>query len=116
MVRASGAYVRLFERCDVVLSPTLARPSWPLGHFSPAAGRETLIRRTEEAVGYTPVHNAAGCPGVSMPLGTDDGLPVGVHAAAPPGGDRRLLSLAYELEEAAPWRDRRPDTSWLEQA
>jgi amidase len=33
------AYLRLFDRCDVVLSPTLARPSWPLGHLSPDAGR-----------------------------------------------------------------------------
>ncbi len=109
MVRASGAYVRLFERCDVVLSPTLARPSWPLGHFSPASGRETLIRRTEEAVGYTPVHDAAGCPAMSVPLGRHDGLPVGIHFAAAPGADRLLLGLAYELEAAAPWVDVAPD-------
>jgi amidase len=110
---ASTAYLRLFDRCDVVLSPTLARPCWPLGHLSPSAGRETLIRRTEEAVGYTPVHNAAGCPAMSLPLGRVDGLPVGVHVAGPPGADRRLLALAYELEAAAPWAGVRPDTTWL---
>ena len=111
---AGRAYVRLFERYDVVLSPTLARTSWPLGHLHPAAGRETLIRRTEEAVGYTPVHNAAGCPAMSVPLGRSDGLPVGMHVAAPPGADALLLALAYELEQAAPWTDVRPDTAWLE--
>ncbi len=110
---AARAYLRVFERCDVVLSPTLARVSWPVGHLSPAAGRETLVRRTQEAVGYTPVHNVAGCPAVSLPLGRDGGLPVGVHAAAAPGADRLLLSLAYELEAAAPWADVRPDTAWL---
>jgi amidase len=110
---AGRAYLRLFERCDVVLSPTLARISWPLGHLSPAAGRETLIRRTEEAVGYTPVHNAAGCPAMSVPLGRQDGLPVGLHFAAPPGADRVLLALAYELEAAAPWAGATADTAWL---
>jgi amidase len=85
-----------------------------LGHLSPAAGRETLIRRTEEAVGYTPVHNAAGCPGMSVPLGHGNGLPIGIHVAAAPGADRLLLALAYELEAAAPWAARVPDTGWLD--
>jgi amidase len=107
------AYLRLFERCDVVLSPTLARASWPLGHLSPAAGMPTLIRRTEEIVGYTPVHNPAGCPAMSVPLGRCDGLPVGMHVAARPGADGVLLALAAELEAAAPWADVRPDPSWL---
>jgi amidase len=107
------AYLRLFERCDVVLSPTLARVSWPIGHLSPAAGRETLIRRTREAVGYTPIHNVAGGPAMTVPLGRHEGLPVGIHFAAAPGADRLLLSLAYELEAAAPWTAAMPDTAWL---
>jgi amidase len=107
------AYLRLFERCDVVLSPTLARVSWPIGHLSPAAGREILIRRTQEAVGYTPIHNVAGCPAMTVPLGRHEGLPVGFHFAAAPGADRLLLSLAYELEAAAPWTADMPDTAWL---
>jgi amidase len=106
---ATRGYLRLFERCDVVLSPTLARVSWPVGHLSPSAGRETLIRRTEEAVGYTPIHNIAGCPAMSVPLGRSDGLPVGIHFAARPGADRLLLALAYELEEVAAWTHARPE-------
>jgi amidase len=106
---ATRGYLALFDRCDVVLSPTLARVSWPVGHLSPAAGRETLIRRTEEAVGYTPIHNVAGCPAMSVPLGRDGGLPVGIHFAARPGADRLLLALAAELEEAVPWAGARPE-------
>jgi amidase len=111
---AARAYLRVFQECDVVLSPTLARVSWPVGHLAPDVGRAELVRRTEEAVGYTPIHNVAGCPAMSVPLGMDDGLPVGMHVAAPPGCERRLLLLAYELEEAAPSWNRRPDTSWLQ--
>jgi len=31
------------------------------------------------------------------------GLPIGVHFAAAQGHDRRLLEVAYELEEAQPF-------------
>ncbi|WP_369255218.1 amidase [Geodermatophilus amargosae] len=108
MTQAARAYLRLFADHDVVLSPTLARASWPIGYLDPAAGRETLVRRTEDAVGYTPIHNVAGCPAMSVPLGRHDELPVGIHVAARPGADRLLLELAFELEEAAPWADTRP--------
>jgi amidase len=53
------------------------------------------------------VQNVTGSPAVSMPLGrTVDGLPIGVQVVAPYGREDRLLSLAYELEEAAPWPTR----------
>ncbi|MGY6502468.1 MAG: amidase [Acidimicrobiales bacterium] len=105
---ASAAYRWLFERCDVVLSPTFARLPYPLGTLHPDLGREELIRRTEEIVGYTPIHNVAGCPAMSVPLEWHDGLPVGMHLAAAPGDDARLLGLAYQLEAARPWAYRRP--------
>jgi amidase len=115
MADAAAAYLRLFDHHDVILSPTLARTSWPLGHLAPTLGRDELIRRTEDAVGYTPIHNVAGSPAMSVPLGQHDGLPVGIHLAAAPGADRLLLALGYELEAAAPWADRRPDLGWLQQ-
>ena len=69
--------------------------------------REELIARTERAVGYTPIHNIAGCPAMSVPLHVaPSGLPIGSHFAARRGAEATLLALAYELEEARPWRDR----------
>lgn len=109
LTAAARSYLALFERHDVVLSPTLASASVPTGHLAPTLGREELIRRTERIVGYTPIHNPAGCPAISLPLGSDDaGSPIGIHCAAAPGQDALLLSLAHELEQAAPWAQRRP--------
>jgi amidase len=52
----------------------------------------------------TPVQNVSGAPAMSLPLGrSSEGLPIGVHLAAPFGHERRLLEVALELEEAAPW-------------
>ncbi len=91
----------------MVLTPTLATEPWPIGHLSPVLGREELLRRTARAVGYTPIHNIAGCPGMSVPLYfPEGGLPIGTHFAAAPGADALLLGLAYQLEQARPWKDR----------
>ena len=44
---------------------------------------------------------------MSVPLHfPEGGLPIGTHFAAAPGADALLLGLAYQLEEARPWKDR----------
>lgn len=73
---------------------------------------ESRLDRTEQIVGYTPIHNMAGCPAMSVPLAwSSDGLPIGMHVAAAPGRDALLLQLAYQLKGARPWRHRRPTAS-----
>jgi amidase len=63
-------------------------------------------------LGYTPIHNAAGCPAMSVPLNwSERGLPIGAHFAAAPGQEALLLGLAYELERARPWHQRWPPYS-----
>jgi amidase len=100
-------YLAAIRGFDAVLTPTLGTLPWRIGHLSPVLPREELLRRTGRAVGYTPIHNIAGCPAMSVPLHwTDDGVPVGIHLAAAPGADALLLGLAYQLEAARPWRDR----------
>lgn len=104
---ATEAYLAATRPFDAVLTPTLATLPWRTGHLSPVLPREELLRRTARSVGYTPIHNIAGCPAMSVPLHwTDGGGPIGAHFAAAPGADALLLGLAYQLEEARPWRDR----------
>jgi amidase len=51
------------------------------------------------------MYNVTGNPAISLPLGTDqNGMPMGVQFAAAFGMDGLLLELAYELEEAKPFR------------
>jgi amidase len=100
-------YLAAVAAYDVVLTPTLAVTPWRIGHLSPVLPREELLRRTREAVGYTPIHNVVGCPAMSVPLHwTDEGHPIGSHFAAAPGAEALLLGLAYQLEEARPWHHR----------
>ena len=97
------------EQYDVLLCPTLTSKPKPLGYLSPNLNRDTLICRTEEYVGYTPIHNISGMCAMSVPLFVSpSGLPMGSHFAAKPGAESTLLGLAYQLEAAAPWAGRLP--------
>ena len=104
--RQMGAFL---DRFDVALCPTIPSDLYALGTLAPALERDELIRRTEQLAGYTPVHNMAGVPAMTVPLHVaSNGWPIGSHFAAASGREATLLSLAYELEEAVPWRHRRP--------
>jgi amidase len=96
---------RLFRTHDVVLTPTLADPPTPIGHFDPTADYQQIIARLMDWVAFTPLQNATGDPAISLPLAESAaGLPIGMMFSAAPGQERRLLELAYELEAARPWR------------
>ncbi|WP_413774387.1 amidase family protein [Marinobacter sp. AN1] len=56
---------------------------------------------------FTQLANLTGTPAISLPLSwSEQGLPVGVQFGAPHGDEGRLLQLAAQLEEAAPWYNR----------
>jgi len=95
---------RLTETYDVVMMPTLADVTPPIGHLDPTAEYKQIIDRLIEWVAFTPLQNATGEPAISLPLAESaSGHPVGMMFAAPIGHEARLLELAYELEEARPW-------------
>ena len=95
---------KFFADHDVVLTPTLSLVTPELGWLNPSQSFEVVMERLLEWVAFTPLQNATGDPAISLPMGTSSkGLPVGVQLAAAQGHDRRLLELAYELEEAQPF-------------
>jgi len=94
---------------DVVLSPVLSSGPPLLGEVGPLVPFDTLVARLIEYVGYTPIHNVAGAPAMSVPLyWSDAGLPIGTMFATRAGNERTLFELAYELEAAHPWAHRIP--------
>jgi amidase len=95
---------RFYTDYDVLLTPTLAGGTPPIGHLDPTADYEQVMDRLVEWVAFTPLQNATGEPAVSLPLGQSaNGMPVGMMFSAAIGMERRLLELAYELERAHPW-------------
>ncbi|MHC9297490.1 amidase [Mycobacterium sp. LTG2003] len=96
---------RLSNSYDAVLMPTLAEPTLQIGRLDPTADYDQIIERLIDWVAFTPLQNATGDPAISLPLAqTATGLPVGMMLSTTVGREARLLELAYELEEAQPWR------------
>ncbi|TEX52491.1 MAG: hypothetical protein B7C55_00115 [Actinomycetales bacterium mxb001] len=100
-----------FSRYDVLLTPTLAATLAPVGEYDPHAltpAKETFATWSKWET-FLPVFNTTGQPAISLPLHmTPDGLPIGMQLVGGLGQEALLLSLAASLEEALPWRDRRP--------
>lgn len=97
---------------DAVISPVTSHVAPRLGYFGADLDFETQYQRTTHYATFTPLHNVAGTPSMSVPgYFTEDGRPVGVQIAAGLGKERMLFEIAYELEEMRPWRDRLPEIS-----
>jgi amidase len=93
---------------DLLLTPTLGAPPPELGWFT-AAGPEEEGARIASFIPYTAQFNLTGQPAISLPPHwTPGGLPVGVQLAAAYGREDTLIRIARQLEQAAPWSERRP--------
>ncbi len=99
---------RIFQRYDVVLMPTTAKPPAPIGSIDGLEAWPT----DKLMVGYCPYTwpwNVLGWPGVNVPAGvTAGGLPVGAQLLGPANTEGRLLSLAAQLERVERWDRLRP--------
>ncbi|MCW2652619.1 MAG: amidase [Mycobacterium sp.] len=105
LATARRATMRFFSTYDAVLTPTLATQTPAIGHLDPTADFDQIMNRLMDWVAFTPLQNVTGEPAISLPLAeTAAGLPQGMMLSAGVGEEARLLELAYELEEARPWR------------
>jgi len=99
---------RVFERHDVLITPSTASPPPRIGRLQ---GRGALMTLNAVAgwVPYNGVWNATGQPAASVPAGLGaDGLPRGVQLVGRVNDEATLLSLAAQIEAERPWVQLRP--------
>jgi aspartyl-tRNA(Asn)/glutamyl-tRNA(Gln) amidotransferase subunit A len=84
-------YEQAFERCDVVIGPTTPTVAFALG-----SRQDPLQMYVSDE--YTVLSNLSGQPAMSVPVGFDDGLPVGLHLMAPTLGEATMLRVARAIE------------------
>jgi len=107
VARAVGPF---FEDYDIYISPTLAKPPVLLGDIDTnTADWSEFFSHMFEFMPFTSLFNVSGAAGVSLPVWWNAaGLPIGCQFITRMGRDGVLLSLAAQIERAAPWSERRP--------
>lgn len=95
-------FTSAFAEVDVILGPTTPNPAWKLGEKN----NDPVAQYLEDI--YTITANLAGIPGLSMPAGFVDGLPVGVQLLAPYFQEGRLLNVAHQYQLATDWHTQAP--------
>jgi amidase len=98
------------ETYDVWMATTMGAPPVRNGTFD--FHEKDPLKAFAPIIDYlpvTPLQNATGQPGISLPLHwAANGLPVGLHFAGRFGDEATLLRLASQLETAKPWANRHP--------
>ena len=95
-------FVSAFDEVDVILGPTTPNLAWKLGEKN----NDPVSAYLEDI--YTITANLAGIPGLSMPAGFIDGLPVGVQLLAPYFQESRLLNVAHQYQQVTEWHKQAP--------
>ena len=92
---------RIFERCDVVLTPATAKPAPRIGVLE-GRGYWATSTTAGATCPFAFAWNVVGWPGISVPAGlTASGLPIGAQLLGREGDEATLLSLAGSVERAA---------------
>ena len=92
----------VFKTVDALVTPTSPVVAFPLGEKTGDPLQMYLID-----VCTLPV-NIAGLPGLSIPCGFSDGLPVGMQLIGPHLSEPTLLRIGHTYEQATEWHKQRP--------
>jgi aspartyl-tRNA(Asn)/glutamyl-tRNA(Gln) amidotransferase subunit A len=102
---------QLFQKYDLLLTPTLPCRPFAVGLEHPAEIAGTPIGRYEW-LPFTFPFNLTGNPAASVPCGfTADNLPIGLQIVGRRFADAIVLRTSAAFEQAYPWADKKPPVS-----
>ena len=91
-----------WAKVDAIVAPTSPTVAFPLGARTDDPYQMYL------ADVFTIPANMAGIPGVAVPCGVSDGLPVSLQILGPPFAEATILRIADAYERSETWAARRP--------
>jgi amidase len=97
-----------WEDFDLLLTPTTAAPPARLGQLTPTP--DEPMRGSKGSIPYsvfTAPFNTSGQPAISLPLGSSNGLPIGVQLVAAYGREDLLIATGSQLEAKVRWSENR---------
>jgi aspartyl-tRNA(Asn)/glutamyl-tRNA(Gln) amidotransferase subunit A len=95
-------FQRAFECCDVIAGPVAPTTAWKLGEHQDDPVADYL------ADIYTLPASLAGLPGMSVPVGISDGLPIGMQLIGNYLKEAQLLNVAHNFEQVTDFHRRAP--------
>jgi aspartyl-tRNA(Asn)/glutamyl-tRNA(Gln) amidotransferase subunit A len=91
-----------FTQVDLLISPTTPTPAFAIG----AKVDDPVTMYLNDI--YTIGANLAGLPGLSLPCGFIDALPMGLQLIGPHFAEERLLRAAHQYQQATDWHGHTP--------
>jgi aspartyl-tRNA(Asn)/glutamyl-tRNA(Gln) amidotransferase subunit A len=91
-----------FQKVDLVIGPTTPTPAFDIG----AKINDPVTMYLNDI--YTIGANLAGLPGVSLPCGFIDGLPLGLQLVGPHFAEAKLLNAAHQFQQVTEWHRQSP--------
>jgi len=98
----SREFADAFTRYDALVTPTSPTVPFRIGEKA-----DDPLQMYLSDVCTLPI-NIAGIPGISVPAGFADGLPVGMQILGKPFSEETLFRVAYAYEQATGWQKRSP--------
>src|SRR5712672_2250029 len=98
----SADFKRAFEQVDLLIGPTTPTPAFAIG----AKIDDPVTMYLNDI--YTIGANLAGLPGLSLPCGFIEGLPMGLQLIGPHFSEAKLLNAAHRFQTATDWHSRAP--------
>jgi len=94
-----------FTSVDVIVAPTSPTTAFPIGERIDDPYQMYLTDI------FTIPANMAGIPGISVPCGFSNGLPVGIQFLGPAFDEVTMLGVAHVYEQSQPWHTVHPELS-----
>ncbi len=95
-------FLKAFEKVDVIMGPTSPTTAFRLGEKAD----DPVTMYLSDI--YTIAVNLAGLPGLSIPAGFHEGLPVGLQMIGRYFEEGRLLNAAHQYQQVTDWHTRTP--------
>lgn len=95
--KISVDYQNIFQTVDVIISPTTPTTAFRLGEKI-----QDPIKMYLSDI-FTVMNNLAGVPGISIPAGFSDGLPIGLQITANHFMEAQLLNVAHQFQKQSDW-------------
>lgn len=93
---------QIFEKYDVIIGPTTPTPAYKIGEL--VDDPVTMYVRDLLTI---PV-NLAGLPGISIPCGTTEGLPLGLQIIGKHFDEQTIYRVAHAFEQATDYHKQKP--------